>query len=434
MLRKQNPQIPSVTGLVLVFCVAEWPDKPGYSGSRRQQRSGDALGVERIRFAVCLSAVAMLAASCDAGVGSSSSQSPTAPIVMFAALYGDPGPNGDLGASTVMIVRADGQVRAKAAFTPRHTPVLGRAFTLLQPEARVANGRVYYVDGVGAIRSLSPSGQVDPITTFPLSTQVDHELSFAVSPDGQSLVASVITLPAVISNDQDTPIRDPNGHYLMDIYLASSGGVAHAIRHQDLGSNRDSAMNGNIQLVGWDSAGPLATVNTYWATQQGSPGRYIYGFPLVHLSDSGRPGSAIGGSDCQPAGFLADGRVVCGSQASGVESLRTSSGNVQWSVTAPTSAYLLNAVPSPDGGAIAFANGVLMSNGSFVPTPEIQKGDPVLQIEGWLDSKSLVGAMSCGGQAPTCGHLAVAQVSDRMASIKDLGLRGTFVGVLSHPP
>jgi hypothetical protein len=353
------------------------------------------------------------------------------PDLIFAALQGDPGANGTLGASTVMVVGASGQVLAKATFAARNVPEFGRAATLLQPEARVANGRVYYADAIGTVRTLSPNGQVELVTTFPMSPQTEQELSFAVSGDGRSLMASVITLPAVISHDQSGgSLRDPNGHFSLDLYIAAAGGPAQRIRRQDLGTKLDAAASGNLQMVGWDAAGPLATVNTLWATQQGMLGRFIFGSPLVHLGTSGTLGPPVGGADCQPAGFYQDGRVVCISPGSQVVTLRTASGAIEWSATAPGSAYLMSAVPSPDGTTIALGNGLLHRDGSFVKIP-LAQGEAVLQVEGWLDSRTIIGAMPCFGANPTCGHLARTTV-DAMSSVTDLGFTARFVGLISR--
>lgn len=240
--------------------------------------------------------------------------------------------DGSGGADTVVIAGLDGRVRAQASFTSRPLPVFGRGITLLQPDARVVHGKVYYVDALGAVRSLTPDGKVANVTRFPVPAPTEHELSFAVSPDGTSVMASVVTLPAVFKPDENGfPVRDPGGHYLLDIYDAVVGGAPRLIVHHDLGVRVGAAddyalPDGKAQLVGWDAVGPVATVDTYWLTQQGPAGRQVFGVHLVHLDRSGNPGPPVGGADCQPIAELPTGkssaRTKCGA----------SSRNEQWPV------------------------------------------------------------------------------------------------------
>ncbi|HEY4026374.1 MAG TPA: hypothetical protein VGO86_08075, partial [Candidatus Dormibacteraeota bacterium] len=118
------------------------------------------------------------------------------------------------------------------------------AAALTQPVARTANGRVYYLDATGRVRSLSPDGAVSDVITLPFSSQIsqagrsDQELAFAVSPDGRQLIASVLTLPRTTSVDPErlSAVRDPNGHWFVDLFSAVVGGTVQRLSHQDLGT------------------------------------------------------------------------------------------------------------------------------------------------------------------------------------------------------
>ena len=362
---------------------------------------------------------------------SAPSPTPLASTRLFAALVGHPDASGVVAIDTVAIIGDDGGVRARHTFVPVATPVFGRAATLLQPDARVANGKVYFADGAGVVRALSPDGTVANVTSFPTPSQTEHELSFSVSPDGRTVIASVITLPAVISVDQfGLPQRDPNGRWLVDVYVAAAGGTARNLIHRDLGAGAYPPSNGNIQFVGWTGLGPLATLNNLWATQQGTAGRFLYGSPLVQVDGNATPGPALGGNDCEPAGFVSDGSVVCTDLNSGTLSLRNASGLIRWTVTAPSSFPLWGAAPSPNGAGVAFVAGVVNMDGSVLLTPTTPD-EPVLQADGWLDLDTIIGVMACAPSQPSCGDLGMATVNGALSSVVDLGVKGRFVGAIA---
>src|SRR5262249_4167926 len=93
-------------------------------------------------------------------------QAPTSRGCSSSAPGRGPGKGGRAGHDWVQIVGLDGRVIATATFTPRDLPAVG-AVPLLQDEARVAAGRVYYADGAGVIRTLSPAGVVAEIARLP---------------------------------------------------------------------------------------------------------------------------------------------------------------------------------------------------------------------------------------------------------------------------
>src|SRR5207302_912643 len=101
--------------------------------------------------------------------------------------------------------------RAKATFTPRSRPFIGNAAAVLEPEAHVAAGAVFYVDGQGTVRRLHAGAPPATVTTFPFLTS-QTEFSFAVSGDGTALAASGFTFPPQASPPPcDQPMACPFG-------------------------------------------------------------------------------------------------------------------------------------------------------------------------------------------------------------------------------
>ena len=127
---------------------------------------------------------------------SASGATPTPrPELLFAVLeaHGDHA-NVPLQDDTIAVVGLDGVARAKATFTPRSRPFIGNAAAVLEPEAHVAAGAVFYVDGQGTVRRLHAGAPPATVTTFPFLTS-QTEFSFAVSGDGTALAASGFTFP-----------------------------------------------------------------------------------------------------------------------------------------------------------------------------------------------------------------------------------------------
>jgi hypothetical protein len=60
-----------------------------------------------------------------------------------------------------------------------------------QSEAQVGAAGVYYADGNGVVRLLTQSGESRIVATFPM-TPDQHELWYAVSPDGSWLLAGIL--------------------------------------------------------------------------------------------------------------------------------------------------------------------------------------------------------------------------------------------------
>jgi hypothetical protein len=224
----------------------------------------------------------------------------------------EPGGFGQVSAAhdRVAIVRLDGRAVAKQFFTARAVPRIGNAAPVMQPEAVSAGGKVYYVDGSGQVRSLAPNGAVASVTRFPLvnSQQV---LSFAVSPDGSKLVATLFSWPPVHSPPPQTPVQPAfgPGDMTLDVYAASAGQAPSRIHHQ-VWPQTSQLPRDVQQVVGWADSGPLVTTDTVLGTQQPLPGQRFFGH-LAELDADGSLGQRVGGPSCGAVSVTADETVLC---------------------------------------------------------------------------------------------------------------------------
>lgn len=314
----------------------------------------------------------------------------------------------------VAIVGLDGFARAKADFTPRKNPVVGNAAPLLQPEARVAGGRVFYLDGHGAVRELTLQG-TKQVASFSIGTQ--QEVSFAASPDGAHFEASRFTYPPLNPNAANPGETFLPGNWKYELLAADAGGSSRTITSSESG-------NGFVkqpEVIGWDASGPLATVDTAFATQQGSQGRVLWGH-AVHLDASGNPGPVLGGPDCQVVSILSDSLLCSDDQFVGY-SVRTREGTIMWSVpTLPPGQYYSYIVLAPDSRSVAYQGGVRNSDGSTIKLPAN------FMPEGWLNSGTLIGITGENSQQ----EMAVVRLASP-GTVDDLGFKGEFVGVVQAP-
>src|SRR5260370_8876997 len=70
------------------------------------------------------------------------------------------GPDAYDAHDVVAIPGTDGYAKAKQTFNPRSLPFTANAGVVMQPEARVAGGAVFYIDGNGVVRRLSVDGTI----------------------------------------------------------------------------------------------------------------------------------------------------------------------------------------------------------------------------------------------------------------------------------
>ncbi len=314
----------------------------------------------------------------------------------------------------VAIVGLDGFARAKADFTPRVVPVVGNAAPLLQPEARVANGRVFFVDGRGLLRELNLQG-TRPLATFSLQSQ--QELAFAVSPDAAHVEASRFTYPPLNPNQTNPGDIFLPGNFRYELLAAGPGGATRTIASSESGN----AFTKEPELIAWDASGPIATIDTAFGTQQGTQGRVLWGH-AVHLDASGHPGSVFGGADCSLVSITGD-VLLCVDDRFISYSVRTRSGTVIWSIPPlPQGQYYSYVALSPDARRVAYTGGVRARDGSTTALPAN------FNPEGWLNSGTLIGITGENNQQEM-GLVRLASPGH----VEDLGFKGEFIGVVQAP-
>jgi hypothetical protein len=337
---------------------------------------------------------------------------------LFAVLEGGPaGP--DLASSAhnrVAIVRLDGYATAKQTFRPRGVPRIGNAAPIMPLEATVADGRVYYADGQGVVRAMTPDGKVSEVTRLPL-TSSQQVLSFAVSPDGSHLMASIFSWPPIHSPPPQSVIDPPfgPGDFTLDLYSAVPGQAPTRIAHQAWPQTNQQPSN-VLQVVGWSSRAPLVTVDTVLGTQQANAGQRIFG-RVAELGSNGRPGPILGGDDCVAWSVLPNETVLCTNATDTVGSVRTRDGKILYNLPTSSQQYLQSLSLSPDGQHVAYLGGVAGRGSAPVALPS------GFVPEGWLDNSTIVGLLT----SQRSSHLALVRLSDA-THVDDLGFDGFYVG------
>jgi hypothetical protein len=311
-------------------------------------------------------------------------------------------------ADMVALVGLDGHLVAKATFQPRTGPYMPMAAMMVQSEAQVGTAGVYYADGSGVIRMLTPSGATNVVATFPMSPD-QHELWYSVSPDGDRLLAGVLSLPAVVPPPpgKDVPPTLAGG-WKFDLESANAGGPTRVLRHFE--SAGTPLTFRPILPAGWTQDGPVAMVGAPIATQN-----EWFGGPLFQVDEAGQPTTRVGGSDCTGAQVLSSGTLACVTDGFDLHvTIRDASGRTLWTPSVDGfNALALKLAPS--GDAITDQRNAATASG-FVTLPD------GFVAQGWLDSHTVVGRQSDG---------ELASVSlDSPKVVHSLGVMGTFVGSL----
>jgi hypothetical protein len=294
---------------------------------------------------------------------------------------------------------------------------------------RVAAGAVFYADGHGVVRRLGRDGSVTTVATFP-ATGSQQELSFAVSPDGRQLMASVLTAPPV-HVPPPTTVEDPvfadNGHWSLELFTADAGQPAVSTFKRDLGGQFPRP----TVIVGWDAGGPLATINTQLATQQQTTSLRFAGDSLVHVGPDGTHLDQVAGG-CRPLDEAEDGSVLCLAGAvPGRYEIRRSSGELVWQQAAPDQPAGYPYV-SPDGAHVAFENHVIGRDGRSLtlgPAAAAGQGIPrgAILAQGWLDDHTVVGALVQADNS--AGKLGLVDLASP-GQVRQLPQDGQFVAAL----
>jgi hypothetical protein len=320
----------------------------------------------------------------------------------------------------VAIAGPDGYARAKQTFKPRSLPFIGNAGVLMQPEARLAAGAAFYIDGNGVVRRLSVDGSVAQITSIPFG-EPQQEVSFAASPDGTRVIASVLTLPAKNPNAQ-TPGDAPyvaGSHAFIEVFAADAGGPARSLVRTDLGASSNGWQV--MRVVGWDGGGPLVTLQQSLGTQQGSLGNWAEGMQLAHLDASGHPGPALTPADCMPWQELDDASILCSGGDFRNVTLIDGGGKTIGSFPGVSGPFL---TVSPNKAWVAYHGGAQNRDGTRVALPD------QFFPEGWLDATTIVGYQDSKYRiGAAVGNMALVRLADA-SHIDDLGFTGVLAGVL----
>jgi hypothetical protein len=347
--------------------------------------------------------------------------------------------------NVVAVAGLDGYARAKSMFTPRRYPVVGNAATLLAPEAVIASGAVYFIDGAGTVRRLGPTGDLAVVATFPL-TQKQQEVSFAVSPDGQKIIAASLTLPNIqwppppSPSASPAPSPTPPGSYVLQVLEADAGGPTTMLSRWDSVNSPDMPGGGGFQmlrLVGWDREGPVALVGAYLGTQQGLFDRQtLFGGHFAHLDlKTGLarqqilgacPGGSANGTWTQPWSISPDGLVVCAVMNAKV-SVRKPDGTKVLETSYPAPHGLGGAFAlSPNGRQLAMDGQVVDVDGTIVGLPSS------FVPQGWLDNVTVVGGIAMGPLSRCHGSFELGFVRlSTPTQVQDLGFCADFVGVVN---
>jgi hypothetical protein len=320
--------------------------------------------------------------------------------------------------NTVAIAGLDGRARAKTTFVPMPVPKMGCIGSVIPRSAHVAAGKVYFADGKGVVRSLSITGQVVKVATFAL-TSSQRMLSFAVSPDGSRLLGTVFTIPA---NANYACSGTPDAGYAQDVYSARAGGPSTLLYHQSMQSTPTNV----LALTGWDAVGPVGTAPTVWATQGGGPSSQL-GVAVRIDATTGRVLREIGDpTSCQVWETGPTGDFVCIPEGSSKVSVRRPDGGEMWqfTTTAPVNA-IYNPFLAPDeqhvvvSGTAYNTEQVGGKDGS-----RVNLTDGSIGVQGWLDSRTLIGGT-------TGTNLAYVRLSAPRAVVS-LGFAGIFVGAVQN--
>ena len=338
---------------------------------------------------------------------------------------------------SIAIVDADGRVHARRTFKQLPQPVVGCEGSWIYSSTQVAGNAAYYLDDSGTVRRLSASGAVTDVAHFPVRTS-QQVVWYAVNPDGTKLMAAIMVYTPLSPSwnpQQGCPVHEP-GRVYEEIDLATAGGSTTTISDQ---TNPQHV----VSVVGWDRTGPIAVPDSHMAYIGFIEGT-VWGGPAVHLDLRGQPASgSIGGADCSALfGETKDGNVVCHDPKR--PTVRDSTGKVLWSLKAldPTDDFSYGAIAlSPDASRVAFN---LNSKCCYsFDSSVIRSRDGVriglgssFQPQGWLDNQTVIGArggvkVTCSGCPPdfvptTLGIIDLA----RPTEVRDLGISGTFLGIL----
>jgi len=332
--------------------------------------------------------------------------------------------------NTVAIAGLDGYGRAKTTFTPISVPDVGCMGAILPPSAHVAAGRVYFADGKGVIRSLATDGTLKTVATLPI-TSTQQMLSFAVSPDGSQVAATVLTVPKGAIGCSGSS----SGTFTFDAYSVTSATANTLVYHQSWTTIPQTLM----ALTGWDDIGPFGTYPTVWASQGGGPGSTLGVLVRIDATTL-KPGAVFSDpAKCQVWSSNSSAAFAClknpvpqGNKYATAGSVRQHDGTELW----PFSVVALNAAWSPllapDGRHVTVCC-VDVSTG-FAYAALASGSNPVtlangFVAEGWLDSGTIIGVSQPNPTAQPPFNLSYVALNSP-GVVVSMGFSGLFVGTV----
>jgi hypothetical protein len=329
--------------------------------------------------------------------------------------------------NTVVIAGLDGRSRASATFQPMPVPgqrCIGSG-SWLPPSAHVAAGKVFFVDGTGTIRSLDANGKVKVLAAIPFSG-VQQMLSFAINPDGSTLMAAVFTLPPLLSSgdlcDGGTWSFGP-GTSTLDVYSGPSSGPVRLLYHQILWTGTYRPQFDLLAFVGWDALGLLVTDPTNWTGGGGGDALPLPGIFARVDPQSGLMTHRLENNpeSCLVANVGARGDYACltGMIPTYTLSVRRPDHSEIWAFT-HLPAYAGIPYLSPSENSAAFTVPSELPQG-LVVTPAGAGVSVAAQPLGWLGDKVVIGSNRT--------DLVYVTLSAPNTAV-DLGITGVFVGTI----
>lgn len=374
------------------------PGRGGPGRRRRRLAAGALLGAPLTLAGCSAAAPSTLAVATRSAPPPHPATSPTPHPDLLVAVLERRG--GASTANLVAIVGLDGRARARASFTGRAVPGAGALTAVLQPEARVVGGAVYYADGLGVVRRLTPGGGDPPtVATFPITSD-QQAVAVAVSPDGRRLMATVLTAQP----------------WHVDVEVAPAGGPTVTVRSIDVAATEPGTAPRLLQVTGWDATGPVALPDGLAAHAQDDTGGLWQGHP-AHLDGHGLAGPPLGGPTCGASFEEPDGTLLCDDAESSTTTLRRPNGVAIHRFAHTGGGPRL----SPDGDRLAYSLGggrsaVQSWDGTTVPLAD------GFTPSGWLTGDVLIGNTRRE-------ELAYVDLSAPGRAV-DMGFGGTFVGVV----
>ena len=342
----------------------------------------------------------------------------TSASLLFAVLEAKGAASKVVQWDTVAIAGLDGYARAKTTFTPMRVPTFGCTGGAVLPlSAHVAAGKVYFADGAGVVRSLSVTGQIAQVATFPL-TPGQQTLSFAVSPDASQLLGAVLTVPP-----------DPRfgcngshgvGDFTLDVYSVTPGGANSLLHHEILQHNDPQLTITPVSImafVGWDQIGPIATFPSEVVSQGHPPVNYPGTTYHVDSSTGALVKPISDPRSCYVQDIALSGNFAC--SVIGVTN--------EFSVRRPDSNEIWRAASQLQNSFVAYLSPderrvVTAGSGSEVIGQDGSRVIVAVWPVGWLDSTTVIGTNDAGNLSFVALNVPGTTV--------DMGFKGQFVGTV----